>query len=133
QGFLHFTEVTVLQCLQIDTWNFSEVFLLDIGLEAHLYGTHSYRRGGAQYFLSERRWYLTMICNWGGWSLEFGSMTIVRYLHSIYDVPRISREDLLDKTHTLPKTCSYCGSNCPCGPQCGPVVSLRYNFFPFAS
>ncbi|ORY42466.1 hypothetical protein BCR33DRAFT_660715, partial [Rhizoclosmatium globosum] len=49
-----------------------------IGLEAHLYGTHSFRRGGAQYFLSESRWDLTMICNWGGWPLELGSVTLVR-------------------------------------------------------
>ncbi|KAK7006941.1 DNA breaking-rejoining enzyme [Favolaschia claudopus] len=59
---------------------FLEMFrnnLLDIGLDPYPYGTHSFRRGGCQYFASHRRWSLRRICNWGGWSMEFSSLTII--------------------------------------------------------
>ncbi|KAF7341459.1 DNA breaking-rejoining enzyme [Mycena venus] len=43
---------------------FLEMFrnnLLDIGLDPYPYGTHSFRRGGCQYFASHRRWSLRRI------------------------------------------------------------------------
>ena len=48
----------------------------------YLYGTHSFRRGGCQYWhhYANPRWTLRQLCAWGGWSLEFDNMTIVRYL-----------------------------------------------------
>ncbi|KAF8814125.1 hypothetical protein BYT27DRAFT_7250346 [Phlegmacium glaucopus] len=52
--------------------------LVDIGIDPSPYGTHSFRRGGCQYFASIRRWKLRRICDWGGWSTEFSSLTIPR-------------------------------------------------------
>lgn len=52
-----------------------------------LYGTHSFRRGGCQYWhhYAYPRWTLRQLCSWGGWSLEFDNMTIVHYLMSEND------------------------------------------------
>ncbi|KAJ3412145.1 hypothetical protein HDV05_001183 [Chytridiales sp. JEL 0842] len=38
---------------------------------ARLYKTHSFRRGGVQYFHYELGWTLEQICDWGGWSHDF--------------------------------------------------------------
>jgi len=69
---------------------FLEMFclnLLDIAVDPSPYGTHSFRCGGCQYFSSVRRWSLRRICDWAGWSTEFSSLTIVKYLISWNDNP----------------------------------------------
>ncbi|KAJ7875080.1 hypothetical protein B0H13DRAFT_2236140 [Mycena leptocephala] len=96
---------------QIGDWSrpmksekFSEMFrnnLLDIGLDPHPYGTHSFRRGGCQYFASHRRWSLRRIC----WSMEFSSLTIVKYLIGWKD----------DPTELITGKCPTCGRTCACG------------------
>ncbi|ORY40473.1 hypothetical protein BCR33DRAFT_661778, partial [Rhizoclosmatium globosum] len=97
--------------------SFFKNVLKDVGLEWSLYGTHSFRRGGTQYLLNERRWGLSAICEWGGWSLDYDNMTIVRYLHGLYDVVPIPREQLMNKAFKYLDKCVSCGRDCNCGPQ----------------
>ncbi|KAF8175744.1 hypothetical protein K438DRAFT_1802895 [Mycena galopus ATCC 62051] len=62
---------------------FLEMFrtnLLDIGIDPYPYGTHSFRWGRCQYFASHWCWSLCRICEWGGWSMGFSNLTIVKYL-----------------------------------------------------
>ncbi|KAF8807125.1 hypothetical protein BYT27DRAFT_7222995 [Phlegmacium glaucopus] len=61
--------------------------MCEVGIDPTPYGTHSFRRGGCQYLASQRRWLICRICEWGGWSTEFSSMTIVKYLISWNDDP----------------------------------------------
>ncbi|KAI9341899.1 hypothetical protein BDR26DRAFT_290905 [Obelidium mucronatum] len=91
--------------------------LKDIGLEWSFYGTHSFRRGGTQYLLNERRWSLQLICEWGGWSLDYDNMTIVRYLHGLYDITPVPRDQMMNKSFRYSHKCHACGRDCPCGPQ----------------
>ncbi|KDR69978.1 hypothetical protein GALMADRAFT_76806 [Galerina marginata CBS 339.88] len=96
---------------------FLEIFrnnLIDIKIDYSPYGTHSFRRGGCQYFASVRRWKLRRICDWGGWSTEFSSLTIVKYLISWNDEPEESRDNFLNPNQAPTVLCSYCGRSCPC-------------------
>jgi len=96
---------------------FLEMFrnnLLDVGIDPYPYGTHSFRRGGCQYFASDKRWPLRRICEWGGWSAEFNNMTIVKYLISWNDDPMEKREDFLDPNRTPALRCFTCGRSCHC-------------------
>ena len=48
---------------------FLELFrnnLLDICIEPHPYGNHSFHHGGCQYLVSKCRWPIWRICEWGG-------------------------------------------------------------------
>ncbi|KAJ7107691.1 DNA breaking-rejoining enzyme, partial [Mycena epipterygia] len=97
---------------------FLEMFrnnLLDIGLDPYPYGTHSFRRGGCQYFASHRRWSLRRICEWGGWSMEFSNLTIVKYLIGWNDDPTELRENFLNPNQKVTERCSACGRTCACG------------------
>ncbi|KAJ7469078.1 DNA breaking-rejoining enzyme [Mycena latifolia] len=97
---------------------FLEMFrnnLLDIGLDPYPYGTHSFRRGGCQYFASHRRWSLRRICEWGGWSMEFSNLTIVKYLIGWNDDPTELRENFLNPNQKITERCSACGRTCACG------------------
>ncbi|KAJ6631661.1 DNA breaking-rejoining enzyme [Mycena sp. CBHHK59/15] len=97
---------------------FLEMFrnnLLDIGLDPYPYGTHSFRRGGCQYFASHRRWSLRRICEWGGWSMEFSSLTIVKYLIGWNDDPTELRENFLNPNQKISERCPACGRTCACG------------------
>ncbi|KAJ6511064.1 DNA breaking-rejoining enzyme [Mycena sanguinolenta] len=97
---------------------FLEMFrnnLLDIGLDPYPYGTHSFRRGGCQYFASHRRWSLRRICEWGGWSMEFSNLTIVKYLIGWNDNPTELRENFLNPNQQIREMCFACGRTCPCG------------------
>lgn len=89
--------------------------LLDIGLDPYPYGTHSFRRGGCQYFASHRRWSLRRICEWGGWSMEFSNLTIVKYLIGWNDDPTELRENFLNPNQQITERCSACGRTCACG------------------
>jgi hypothetical protein len=73
--------------------------LQDIGYAKwYLYGTHSFQRGGCQYWChyANPKWDIRQLCLWGGWSVEFDSMTIVRYMIGANDVNSNST-DLLTK------------------------------------
>ncbi|KAK7053588.1 DNA breaking-rejoining enzyme [Favolaschia claudopus] len=97
---------------------FLEMFrnnLLDIGMDPYPYGTHSFRRGGCQYFASHRRWSLRRICDWGGWSMEFSSLTIVKYLIGWNDDPTELRENFLNPNQKPTEKCAVCGRTCACG------------------
>ncbi|KAK7033784.1 DNA breaking-rejoining enzyme [Favolaschia claudopus] len=97
---------------------FLEMFrnnLLDVGLDPYPYGTHSFRRGGCQYFASHRRWSLRRICDWGGWSMEFSSLTIVKYLIGWNDDPTELRENFLNPNQKPTEKCAVCGRTCACG------------------
>ncbi|KAF8173373.1 DNA breaking-rejoining enzyme, partial [Mycena galopus ATCC 62051] len=97
---------------------FLEMFrnnLLDIGLDPYPYGTHSFRQGGCQYFASHRRWSVRRICDWGGWSMEFSSLTIVKYLIGWNDDPTELRENFLNPNQKIMEKCSACGRTCACG------------------
>ncbi|TRM57293.1 DNA breaking-rejoining enzyme [Schizophyllum amplum] len=99
----------------------SEVFLesfrnnlLDIGVDFTPYGTHSFRRGGCQYFVVCRRWNIRRVCEWGGWSTDFTHLTIVKYLISWCDEPMSSRADFLRPGQRVARLCRTCGRSCPC-------------------
>ncbi|KAJ7210194.1 DNA breaking-rejoining enzyme, partial [Mycena rebaudengoi] len=97
---------------------FLEMFrnnLLDLGFDPYPYGTHSFRRGGCQYFASHRRWSLRRICEWGGWSMEFSNLTIVKYLIGWNDDPTELRENFLNPNQKVTEKCPLCGRNCGCG------------------
>ncbi|KAF7308877.1 DNA breaking-rejoining enzyme [Mycena kentingensis (nom. inval.)] len=96
---------------------FLELFrnnLLDIGRDPYPYGTHSFRRGGCQYFATYRRWSLRKICEWGGWSMDFSHLTIVKYLIGWNDDPTQLREDFLNPNLQMSRKCHVCGRSCDC-------------------
>ena len=78
------------------------------------YGTHSFRRGGCQFLATEKRWPLIRICSWGGWSMNFSHMTIVKYLISWNDEPLEPREHYLDPDRAPTIRCYACGRSCHC-------------------
>ena len=88
--------------------------LIDIGIDHIAYGTHSFRRGGCQWLAVEARWHLRKICEWGGWSLEYSHLTIVKYLISWNDDPSQAREDFFDLNRAPVVQCFACGRSCPC-------------------
>lgn len=97
---------------------FLELFrnnLLDVDIDPTPYGTHSFRRGGCQFLHVEKRWSLRRICEWGGWSVEFTNMTIVKYLISSNDDPTEPREQFLNPNRQPMVKCSQCGRCCSCG------------------
>ena len=117
-----------LHWIQLQTSEqFLELFrnnLLDININHYLYGTHSFRRGGCQYFAAYRRWSLRRICDWGGWSTEFSNLTIVKYLISWNDNPLELREDFLDPNRAPAVHCSSCGRSCHCAWGMGGPILL---------
>ncbi|TRM56737.1 hypothetical protein BD626DRAFT_551388 [Schizophyllum amplum] len=96
---------------------FLELFrnnLIDIGINYSPYGTHSFRRGGCQYLIVDRRWNIRRVCEWGGWSTDFTHLTIVKYLISWVDEPMSSRADFFRPGQRVARYCRACGRNCPC-------------------
>jgi hypothetical protein len=49
-----------------------------------LYGTHSFRRGGCQHRIKNKRWSVDMVAAWGGWS-QVEAVTMFRYFYSPND------------------------------------------------
>jgi hypothetical protein len=107
--FSYYTHQTSEQCLEIFRHN-----LLDIGIHPAPYGTHSFRRGGCQWLASVRRWNLRRICDWGGWSTEFSSLTIVKYLISWNDDPTETRDNFFNPDQAPTLLCYHCGRSCAC-------------------
>ncbi|KXS09102.1 hypothetical protein M427DRAFT_91987, partial [Gonapodya prolifera JEL478] len=65
--------------------------LKDVQLRKELYGTHSFQRGGCQYCYQVCQWDLQQVCHWGGWTADFKTLMVVRYLVGVHDeriVPR---------------------------------------------
>ncbi|KAF8958229.1 hypothetical protein BDZ97DRAFT_1668784 [Flammula alnicola] len=94
---------------------FLELFrnnLIDVNQDPHAFGTHSLRRGGCQWLARDRRWSIPQICNWGGWSLDFTHLTIVRYLISWNDGLDGAREDYFNPNRPPAIKCHYCGRSC---------------------
>ena len=88
--------------------------LHDIGEEVWLYGGHSFRRGAAQWYITNENFNIIMLVNFGGWSTEFDAETIVRYIVGVLDEQTHSRADYL---HPYPKKgtpCWYCKRKCRC-------------------
>ncbi|KAJ7218982.1 DNA breaking-rejoining enzyme [Mycena haematopus] len=88
--------------------------LLDIEIDPAPYGTHSVRRGGVQWLLLFKRAGLRQICEWGGWSTDFNSSSLLRYIISISDDIQLSREDFLDPDRPPQLHCYACGRTCHC-------------------
>ncbi|RPD70261.1 hypothetical protein L226DRAFT_547851 [Lentinus tigrinus ALCF2SS1-7] len=88
--------------------------LLDVGIDPRPYGTHSFRRGGCQYLAMVLRWPIRNICTWGGWSENFNSATIFKYLLSWTDTPLIGREDYFNPNRPAGEICHACGRSCYC-------------------
>lgn len=96
---------------------FLEMFrnnLLDINVDPTDYGTHSFRRGGCQWLSVHLRWGIRQICEWGGWSMEFSNLTIVKYLISWNDNPMLKREDFFNFNRPPSTKCFTCGRSCHC-------------------
>ncbi|KAJ7907264.1 hypothetical protein B0H13DRAFT_1581513, partial [Mycena leptocephala] len=96
---------------------FLEMFrnnLLDVGIDPYPYGAHSFRRGGCQWLYTCCRWGLIRICDWGGWSTEFSSLTIVKYLILYVDEPSKRREDYMNPNRPPLFKCFSCGRCCRC-------------------
>ncbi|KAF8907239.1 hypothetical protein CPB84DRAFT_293052 [Gymnopilus junonius] len=105
----------VVDDIAMTSEQFLELFrnnLLDIGVDPIPYGTHSFRHGGCQYLASNRHWPLRQICDWGGWSVEFSNLTIVRYLISWNDNPVDTREDYFNPARQPAERCFQCGRTC---------------------
>ncbi|KAJ7603613.1 hypothetical protein DFH06DRAFT_1022112, partial [Mycena polygramma] len=88
--------------------------LLDINVDPAPYGTHSIRRGGVQYLLLFKRVGIRQICEWGGWSTEFTSTSVLKYIISISDDLQLIREDFLDPNRLPQLKCYVCGRMCHC-------------------
>jgi hypothetical protein len=87
--------------------------LIDIKIDPTPYGCHSFRRGGCQYYYTERGWDLRDLCSWGGWSLDLTKLQIVQYLFSTIDTaPRQRSEFQLARPRT--GLCHVCKRSCRC-------------------
>lgn len=67
---------------------------LDVA-DAYNYGSHSFRRGGAQFFNTVFKMSIKDICEFGGWSFIGEVSVIGRYLVGPFDDPLYSSEDRL--------------------------------------
>jgi hypothetical protein len=89
--------------------------LMDVGLDPRPYGTHSFRRGGAQFLHFERRWSIVAVCNWGGWSKDLEAQcTVFKYLLSWNDTSHGTRKQMLHPLPPLSDHCKTCNRNCNC-------------------
>ncbi|KAL1671882.1 DNA breaking-rejoining enzyme [Schizophyllum commune] len=96
---------------------FLEMFrinLLQVGVDYSPYGTHSFRRGGCQYLIVDRRWNIRRVCEWGGWSTTYSHLTIVKYIISVADEPMSSRADFFRPGGWVTRLCRACGRSCGC-------------------
>ncbi|KAL1659743.1 hypothetical protein GGF50DRAFT_64646, partial [Schizophyllum commune] len=93
---------------------FFRMNLVQVGIDYSTYGTHSFRRGGCQYLVVDRRWNIRRVCEWGGWSTDFTHLTIVKYLISWVDESMSSRADFFRPGQKVAKLCRTCGRSCPC-------------------
>ncbi|KAJ7716670.1 hypothetical protein DFH07DRAFT_785357 [Mycena maculata] len=84
----------------------------DIGLDPALFGTHMLQRGGVQYHQARDRT-LTHICLMGGWSTDYSSSSVWRYLAAIVDLDGFDRKNFLNPAPPPKKgKCFQCGRSC---------------------
>ncbi|KLO05934.1 hypothetical protein SCHPADRAFT_838709 [Schizopora paradoxa] len=89
--------------------------LMDISVNPDPYGTHSFRRGGAQWLAMVKRWPYRNICSWAGWSDNLDNpATLFKYLLSVVDAPIVKREEYMDPHRLGGDKCGVCGRSCPC-------------------
>ncbi|KAJ7447380.1 DNA breaking-rejoining enzyme [Mycena galericulata] len=88
--------------------------LLEVKVDPAPYGTHSLRRGGVQYLLLFKRKGIRQICEWGGWSTDFTSSSVLRYIISLSDDVQLVREVFLDPNRPPQLKCYVCGRGCHC-------------------
>lgn len=72
---------------KLDYTNFMRItrlLLSEIGQVATLYGSHSFRRGGAQYLNQTLKWPIVDICRYGGWSTKY-QLILAQYLIGVHD------------------------------------------------
>ncbi|EIM91542.1 DNA breaking-rejoining enzyme, partial [Stereum hirsutum FP-91666 SS1] len=101
---------------QMSPGSFMECFrnnLVDIGVDPRPYGTHSFRRGGAQHLVKVRRWPIPQVCSWGGWSDNGDMATLFKYLLSWND-DLMEREDYFNPEKQRTEACRECGRTCLC-------------------
>lgn len=86
-----------------------------MGAKYEMYGGHSFRRGGAQWFVGVKRWNVIKLCKYGGWSKEFDAVTIMRYLVAIFDEWFMKPEDYMDPDYQHKgEMCPACLRRCDC-------------------
>ncbi|KAJ7445234.1 hypothetical protein B0H11DRAFT_1746916 [Mycena galericulata] len=88
--------------------------LIEVKVDPAPYGTHSIRRGGVQYLLLFKRKGIRQICEWGGWSTEFTSTSVLRYIISLSDDVQLNRQEFLDPNRPPQLKCYVCGRGCHC-------------------
>lgn len=54
------------------------------------------------------------ICDWGGWSTNFDTSSIIRYLIGWNDDPTNKREDFMNPVQLGGHKCHTCGRECTC-------------------
>jgi hypothetical protein len=94
--------------------NYMYCLMEQCGIDPSPFGSHSMRRGGCQYLVSERRFDICEVIDFGGWSGALENNTILRYLNGQLDVPRRTRLEYLRPRVEESIRCSYCGRNCTC-------------------
>jgi len=96
-------------CILQKAGQFLDLFrhnLMDIDVDPRPYGTHSFRRGGAQFLHHVRRWSIIKVCDWGGWSKDNDAQsTIFKYLLSWNDSPHHTRREMLHPSPPLEDRC----------------------------
>lgn len=95
----------------------------------HIFGTHSFRRGGCQYYHcfmnpKNERWDLKKLCDWGGWSLGFDNLIIVRYLTNYLDKEACPREQYLQLKRKPKQMVVRVETKCP---SCQTLISTEVN------
>lgn len=69
----------------------------------HLFGTHSFRRGGCQFLNMTWRWSIRQICLWGGWSLgsetKFNANVVLTYLLNDIEIQPTSKDRFMDPAY----------------------------------
>lgn len=89
--------------------------LMDVHIKPDPFGTHSFRRGGAQWLALVKRWPYRNICSWAGWSDNLDNPgTLFKYLLSFVDAPVVEREDYMNPNRPGGDLCRACGRSCPC-------------------
>ena len=86
---------------------FKSLLLISCFLGKEEVGAHSFRRGGTQYFHCGKRWDIKTLCDRGGWSQDYESSVIFRYLMG---APFRPRKSLLDPLAMKGTECFYCGN-----------------------
>ncbi|KAJ7168719.1 hypothetical protein C8R46DRAFT_1218107 [Mycena filopes] len=82
--------------------------LIDIHIDPILFGTHCNRRGGAQYHFN-RGVPLAFICEMGGWSTDWRSSSVWRYIVNEVDVGHFDRANFYNPDR-VGQICWQCGS-----------------------